>query len=161
MNTTIITNQPAPVAVAPANSGDANTNTRAVVISTCHGGFSLSPLAVYRMAQLQGRSCYFFTDDYYAHPVALQELQNRLRWSAFDISNPAQLKEDEFSQHQLDNHGMDRDDPILVQVVRELGDKANGSSAKLKVVDIPADVAWWIDEYDGREWVSERHRKWC
>jgi hypothetical protein len=53
-----------------------------------------------------------------------------------------------------------RDDPYLVEVVRELGVKANGAHAHLKVVEIPADVSWHIAEYDGNEWVAEDHRTW-
>lgn len=55
---------------------------------------------------------------------------------------------------------IDRDDPILVRVVEELGADADGNYADLKVVKIPADVDWEIDEYDGAEWVAERHRTW-
>lgn len=53
-----------------------------------------------------------------------------------------------------------RDDPYLIQVIKELGDKANGSYAELKIVEIPADVDWIVEEYDGREWIAERHRTW-
>jgi len=53
-----------------------------------------------------------------------------------------------------------RDDPVLVSVVRELGEKANGAFAELKIVEIPASIDWQIDEYDGKEWVAEAHRTW-
>jgi hypothetical protein len=53
-----------------------------------------------------------------------------------------------------------RDDLVLVNLVQELGKSSWGSHAKLKIVRIPADVDWQIDEYDGWEWVSERHRTW-
>jgi len=53
-----------------------------------------------------------------------------------------------------------RDDPILVHLVEELMDDVNGSFSDLKVVEIPDDVDWQIDEYDGKEWVSEVHRTW-
>jgi hypothetical protein len=53
-----------------------------------------------------------------------------------------------------------RDDPILVQIVEEMGDKANGGYAELKVVEIPDDADWYVEEYDGSEWVAERHRTW-
>lgn len=53
-----------------------------------------------------------------------------------------------------------RDSELLVQVVEELGDEANGKFASLKVVTIPDDVEWEIHEYDGREWVAEKHRTW-
>jgi hypothetical protein len=55
---------------------------------------------------------------------------------------------------------LDRDDPILIQIVEEMGDAANGNFAKLKVVTIPDDVEWQIGEYDGLEWVAEKHRTW-
>jgi len=53
-----------------------------------------------------------------------------------------------------------RDDPYLVRVVEDLGEKADGSFANLKIVEIPADVNWEIGEYDGVEWVAEVHRTW-
>ncbi len=53
-----------------------------------------------------------------------------------------------------------RDDPYLVQTVLELGEAANATYASLKVVTIPDDVEWQIDEYDGNEWIAERHRTW-
>jgi len=53
-----------------------------------------------------------------------------------------------------------RDDPYLVKVVEELGPRANGDFAELKIVDIPADVEWQIAEYDGNEWIAEKHRTW-
>jgi hypothetical protein len=48
----------------------------------------------------------------------------------------------------------------LVRVVQELGEKADGFCSKLKLVDIPTDVQWTIEEYDGMEWVAEKHRTW-
>lgn len=54
----------------------------------------------------------------------------------------------------------DRDDPILVAIVRELGKKANNRYANLKIVEVPDGVEWGIEEYDGIEWVAEKHRTW-
>jgi hypothetical protein len=53
-----------------------------------------------------------------------------------------------------------RDDPILVDVVRQLGSKADGRFAKLKIVEVPAGVKWNVADYDGVEWVEEVHRTW-
>ena len=55
---------------------------------------------------------------------------------------------------------IDRDDPYLVKIVRDLGSAAGGGYAKLKIVEIPGDVEWQISEYDGVEWVAEKHRTW-
>ena len=53
-----------------------------------------------------------------------------------------------------------RDDEHLIAVVELMGHKANGGYAELKIVDVPDDVNWYVEEYDGREWVAERHQTW-
>ena len=53
-----------------------------------------------------------------------------------------------------------RDDLVLIQVVEELGEEAEDRYADLKIVEIPEDVDWYIEEYDGLEHVAERHRTW-
>ena len=54
-----------------------------------------------------------------------------------------------------------RADPKLIECVEKLGEEADGTFAELKVVDIPDDVEYTIEEYDGLEWVAEKHRTWC
>jgi hypothetical protein len=56
---------------------------------------------------------------------------------------------------------LNRDDPVLVAVVEELGTSADTRMSELRVVEIPDDVEWQIEEYDGSEWVAEKHRTWC
>ena len=57
-----------------------------------------------------------------------------------------------------------RDDPILVQIVENMGvQAASGGFSKLAIVEIPDDVpadGWIIQDYDGVEWVAEKHRTW-
>lgn len=53
-----------------------------------------------------------------------------------------------------------RSDPKLVEVVEKLGAKANGRHAKLRIVEIPDDIEYTIEEYDGREHVAEAHSTW-
>lgn len=53
-----------------------------------------------------------------------------------------------------------REDPVLIEIVRELGEAANGACAELKIVEIPYDVDYEIAEYDGVEHIAEKHRKW-
>jgi hypothetical protein len=53
-----------------------------------------------------------------------------------------------------------RDDPTLIHVIEELGKAANGPFAELKIVEIPENVEWEIDDYDGMESIHECHRSW-
>lgn len=52
---------------------------------------------------------------------------------------------------------LDRNDPALIQVVEELGEKANGSCAELKIATVPTGALYRIDEYDGAETVMTIH----
>jgi len=58
---------------------------------------------------------------------------------------------------EFENH---RENPRLVEVVETLGNKASGRCANLRIVEIPDDAEWYIDEYDGWETVREKHRTW-
>ena len=39
-------------------------------------------------------------------------------------------------------------------------EKANGSCSSLTIIEIPDDIQYTIDEYDGMESVHEDHRSW-
>jgi hypothetical protein len=57
-----------------------------------------------------------------------------------------------------------RDDPLLVKAVKELigtyADSPHSTYIDLAIIKIPDGVEWQIDEYDGQEWVAEKHRTW-
>ena len=103
-----------------------------IVYNNCYGGFGLS-----REAVLLGR-----------------ELSGNPLWGGVC------LKEDEYAPGKRigtdysGGSGLDRADPILVQVVEQLGKKANGMCANLVITDIPKGTAYRIDEYDGNESVE-------
>lgn len=81
------------------------------------------------------------------------------RFGGFGLSQAAT---DWLAAHGFDGKAYEipRDHPLLVQVVEELGDAASDGYANLKVVTIPAGVAWHVEEYDGFEHVAEDHRTW-
>jgi len=151
-----------------------------IVINNNFGGFSLSPLAVKRIAELNGKECYFFDTKLSGEPqnrytpIPLEGADCVMLWVAFSVKNPAEFlpKEErgkdgtykdfntEYKKIKLDNRPNDRTDPVLIRVVEELGISANGSCASLKVIEIPDGTDWEIDEYDGSESVHEKHESW-
>lgn len=52
-----------------------------------------------------------------------------------------------------------RHDPILVEVVQRLGEKANGSCADLRIENI-GDAKYYIEDYDGLETVKTSGPDW-
>jgi hypothetical protein len=64
------------------------------------------------------------------------------------------------SESPCNRYNIPRDSQALIEVVEMMGVAADGDCAKLKIVEIPDDVLWEINEYDGMEWVAEQHRKW-
>ena len=84
-------------------------------------------------------------------------------WGGFSLSDEAEARYKQMSgasDEDFTYYDIERDDPYLVHIVREMGEDANGSYSSLKIVEIPGDVDWEIGEYDGREWVAEKHRTW-
>jgi hypothetical protein len=135
-----------------------------VVINTCFGGFGLSQRAVMRYAELKGIKLYRYYDQI-----------------TLEVYGPGRLDEGGLVHYttqpvKCDKHSVligdipegvyfserdiERNDPLLVQVVEELGPDANGRCAKLSVIEIPDGINYEIDEYDGNEHIAERHRTW-
>lgn len=68
--------------------------------------------------------------------------------------------EDEYDNSVWYMEDIPRNDPILVEVIEELKEKANTSASKLKIISIPANVEWKIINYAGTEYIAEKHRTW-
>jgi len=131
-----------------------------VIINACHGGFGLSHEAMMRYFELKGMEVYpeVFNTCYniWTYYLTPPEERNVIPEGS-DVGTSMQYAMDQvFYDWKIEN----RDDPALVQVVEELGEESWGSYAELKAVEIPDDVEWEINEYDGREWVAEKHRTW-
>ena len=141
-----------------------------IVINECYGGFGLSKEACQRYFDLKGQQVWIEVDKKFSaldmFTVWLVSPEKRLEIKEGEEFH--KMSRDErtdynwkYSQqiwYQGDN--LTRNDPILVQVVEEMGDKAWGRYAKLAIVEIPDDVQWIIEENDGMEWVAEKHRTW-
>jgi hypothetical protein len=67
---------------------------------------------------------------------------------------------EDIKQQKVDQYVIERDDLDLIKVIETLQKDANDDLADLKVVEIPSDIEWKICDYDGIEWVAEKHRTW-
>jgi hypothetical protein len=81
----------------------------------------------------------------------------------FGLSKEAENKYKELagiSNPNFYDRSIARDDEHLIAVVELMGSEAGGRYADLKIVEIPDDIKWYIEEYDGLEWVAETHKTW-
>lgn len=139
-----------------------------IVINSCYGGFGLSEKAVVRYLEILGKPVWVEKDkkfgglgitNYWLVPPETRVRNREDEWSTMSYEERQEYNR-LWSEQNFYERNIARNDPVLVQVVEELGEKANGRCAELSVVEIPDDVDWQIDEYDGNEWVSEKHRTW-
>jgi hypothetical protein len=131
-----------------------------VVYNACYGGFSLSEAGMRRYAELKGMAIYPEHDTKFASlgmitywTVPPEKRVDPLEGEAWHAATmeERQAHNAAYIAQTIGCRDFDRDDPILVQVVEELGDAANGRAAKLKIEDVPAGMLYRIDEYDGAE----------
>ena len=75
-------------------------------------------------------------------------------YGGFGISTAAVCRYAEIkgiSPSDVDDYDINRTDPVLVQVVEELGEAANNDSSKLYIVEIYPGTLYRINDYDGIE----------
>jgi len=136
-----------------------------IAINRCWGGFGLSHEAVMRYAELSGFKLYPIVEKGvkgnidFNHYVPYTGQKNVFYISY--LKKPL-LKDETYEEGSCfyPRNDIERFDPLLIQVIEELGEKANGDYANIKIVDIPDDVKWQIDDYDGQESIHELHRSW-
>ena len=107
-----------------------------VVINKSFGGFSVSNEALQQFIAMKG--------------IKIVEEKNELNWPVDETGKI-------WTTYSLKEY---RCDPDLVAIVREQGKEASGHCANLKIVEIPSDVHWYVEEYDGLESIHEEHRIW-
>ena len=134
-----------------------------VAINKCFGGFGLSDEALELLYKKKGMkwvekdNCGIGSSTYYSIPK-----------DEYDkISRECHKRDGDYREvngkgYILDSgRDFDRDDPILIEVIKKMGEKANGMCAKIKIIKIPFDIDFEIDEYDGMESIHETHRSWA
>lgn len=94
-----------------------------VVFNSCYGGFGISKEAVLRMVELGSKEAKKYYDEYFQLYI-------------------------NFNSHKPD---VPRYDPLLIEVVKELRNKASGEGASLAIGKINLDDLINIENHDGKE----------
>jgi hypothetical protein len=116
-----------------------------VVVSVEYGGFSLSRAAFLRLREL-------------GHPSALSEPDIGEPWDKSKPNTGRNVRGVDLGESFCPD--IERTDPLLLQVVDELGQRAAGQYCVLGIATIPHGIEWQIEAFDGSERVAQKHETW-
>ena len=132
-----------------------------VVYNSCYGGFSLPKEACKRYWEIKGQSVWIEDDARFSSlgiftvwlvsPEERLELKDSKEFTSMSMDERIEYNK-KYAEQTWTYSGIERHDPVLVQVVEELGDKANGKCASLSIEEVFG--PYRIDEYDGMESVE-------
>lgn len=147
-----------------------------VAVNKCFGGFGISSIALKELAMRNAKCIETYTPKHYYGGDNVK-YKGKNDWEKKWNEEFAKYEDigDGFMAHKysynLYKDGllyslMDRSecevrtDKDLIEVIETLGDKADGFCAKLSITEIPDNIQWEINEYDGMEHIAEVHRIW-
>ena len=135
-----------------------------IAINRCYGGFQLSDKAIGMLMKRKGLECHRYKRDYKDNKYyklssfEIDEVYPYFDYSIADLGDCVEKIPNEYYWYY--NSKVERTDKDLIAVIEELGKEASGSCGDIHIIEIPDDVDWEIDDYDGIETVHERHRSW-
>lgn len=140
-----------------------------IAVNKCYGGFSPSMKGHREYLKLKGKKSFFYKQTKYKFKAGVEEY-TRIDDLSQDDTNGCfhcytkdlgkivdKLPNKDYVSLREDEIRIDKD---FIKVVKELGSEVNTSVSNIQIVEIPDDVDWEIDEYDGIESVHEKHRSW-
>ncbi len=150
-----------------------------IAICGNHGGFGISPTAIMYLIDKESELIHFATFDEYGFnldegftycgvtPIHVRgsyysdyygRVFDKEREVVVEVMYPRLDGEGNYNQIAFRSH------PDLLEAIEILGEEAYTRYCRLQIVDIPDEDVTLdmleIGEYDGAEWVAERHRTW-
>lgn len=128
-----------------------------VILNKCYGGFDVSKEAYMLYAKKKGLNLYQYAGDFVAsnkkwiYTATLSDEALFKNYFIKDMGDNIEINNEDYKKYNLYLDDEHRQDPILIEVVEELGNKASGRFGRLEVVEIPDNCYYKIDEYDGIE----------
>lgn len=119
--------------------------SKLIAINTNIGGFGISLQALQYMGNLGSEHA----------KACLENLYSEDKLTIEDL-----IQHNDFVGYSRDYGEFNREDPLLIQTIQDLGIKSFSAYSKLKIVEIPDDVEYYIEDNDGYECIHEEHRIW-
>lgn len=127
---------------------------RKVILNKGYGGFELSRKAYELYAKKKGLELYTYTstieNDKWKYKYS-DGSDFFMTYFTKDFGNNVEISKEDYEKYVLYLSETAREDKTLIEVVEELGKKASGRCGELKIVKIPDNAFFIIDNYDGIE----------
>lgn len=127
---------------------------RKIILNKCYGGFELSKKAYELYAKKKGLELYAYT-------MTIENNKCKYKYSdgsdffivyfTKNFGNNVEISKKDYEKYVLSLREEAREDKTLIEVVEELGKEASGMCGELKIVKIPDNAFFIIDNYDGLE----------
>ena len=129
--------------------------SKKIILNKCYGGFDLSEEGYRLYAQKKGLKLYKYKNNFddnkciYSYSNTDNDLF--VHYFTKDFGNNVEISDEDYKKYSLYIREEYREDETLIQVVEELGSNASGRFGNLKVIEIPDNSKYKIDQYDGME----------
>ena len=134
-----------------------------VILNKCFGGFGLSKEAYELYAKKKGISVFHYTQENLKKEIYTYATDDNRTFDFYftkDFGDNVYISDEDFKEYFLNLDEKFREDKTLIEVVEELGKKANAFYSNLKIVEIPDDLDYVIDNYDGIETLHQKVKEW-
>ena len=135
-----------------------------VILNKCYGGFDVSKEAYMLYAKKKGLTLYLYESNFVDRKFIYKKVNNAdsifRHYFTKDMGDNVEISNEDYDKYCLYLRDEHREDPVLIEVVEELGEKASGRFGNLQVVEIPDDLDYVIDEYDGIETLHQKVQEW-
>lgn len=126
-----------------------------IILNKCYGGFDVSKEAYMLYAKKKGLELYQYASDFAIFKKCIYKKTNDetlfKNYFIKDMGDNIEISNEDYKKYNLYLDDEHRQDPILIEVIEELGKKASGRFGRLEVVEIPDNCYYKIDKYDGIE----------
>ena len=134
-----------------------------VILNKCFGGFGLSKEAYELYSKKKGISVFHYTQENLKKEIYTYATDDNRTFDFYftkDFGDNVYISDEDFKEYFLNLDEKFREDKTLIEVVEELGEKANAFYSNLKIVEIPDDLDYVIDNYDGIETLRQKVKEW-
>lgn len=134
-----------------------------VILNKCFGGFGLSKEAYELYAKKKGISVFHYIQENLKKEIYTYATDDNRTFDFYftkDFGDNVYISDEDFKEYFLNLDEKFREDKTLIEVVEELGEKANAFYSNLKIVEIPDDLDYVIDNYDGIETLHQKVKEW-